>query len=240
MIDVVIPTRDPQNALKAFDSCKEWAASVTIVTRPEWGFTQQVESGWRGGKADFVLFLNDDCVMNEDAMRQMLGAMGDKEVGIVGPTLKCGDYQSTETNAPQEDGEYPLYITVRHLIGACMLVRRSMLTRLGGWNVNLKLHCSDLALCIEAWGQGFKCVWAIQAKVEHASRQTLDEAPEQEIKEIMAADHWRFVQIYPHEELSKDGVITLRGFKKGYQVVYPKDIEEQQKALAATQKIAGY
>ncbi len=230
-IDVVIPTRDPQNALKAFDSCKEWAESITIVTRPEWGFTQQVESGWRGGKAEYVLFLNDDCVMTPEAMQQMIGPMGDREVGIVGPTLNCGDYQSSEANAPQEDGEYPVYITVRHLIGACLLVRRTLLKRVGGWDTSLKLHCSDLALCISAWNIGFKCIWAVRAEVEHAGRQTIEEMPEDEFKELAARDHWLFVQKYPKEELSKDGVITLRGFKKGYQVVYPKDLATE-KALA--------
>ncbi len=240
MIDVVIPTRDPQNALKAFDSCKEWAASITIVTRPEWGFTQQVESGWRGGTSEYVLFLNDDCVMTPEAMQQMIGPMGDREVGIVGPTLNCGDYQSSEANAPQQDGEYPVYITVRHLMGACMLVRRSLLKRLGGWRTDLRLHCSDLALCIEAWTLGFKCVWAVQAKVEHASRQTIDEAPEQEIREILAADHWRFVEMYPNEKLSENGVVTLHGFNEGYQVVYPKDLATKEKALAVAPAATGY
>jgi len=231
LIDVVIPTRDPENALKAFDSCKGWAASISIVTRPEWGFTQQVDSGWRGGKAEYVLFLNDDCTVTDESIKGLLGPMGDPRVGIVGPTLRCGDYQESEENAPQEDGEYPVYITVRHLIGACLLVRRELLERVRGWDTDFVLHCSDLDLCIRAWEAGYKCVWAVRTKVEHASRQTIDEMPPEVFNEIAGLDHFHFVAKHPNEEVTKDGVITLRGFAKGYQVVYPKDLAKE-KALA--------
>lgn len=193
-----------------------------------------MDMGWRGGKNPYVLFLNDDCVVPEDAIKEMLGPFGDPEVGIVGPTLKCGDYQSDMVNAPQEDGEYPLYITVRHLIGACMLVRRTLLERIDGWDTDFRLHCSDLDLCIRAWEAGFKVVWAVQTKVEHVSRQTIDEMPEDEFREMAGMDHFHFVEKHPNEELSKNGVITLRGFGKGYKVVYPRDIEPREAlALAA-------
>lgn len=235
MIDVVIPTRDLDRAKGAVFSCRGWADSISIVMRPEWGFTQQVDSGWRGGKGEFVLFLNDDCVVTDEAVREMLTPLSDPRVGIVGPTLHCGDYQSRIENAPQEDGEYPVFITVRHLIGACMLVRRSLLERINGWDTDFVLHCSDLDLCIRAWEAGYKSVWAVQTKVEHNSRRTLDEAPEEEIKQILATDHFHFVEKHPNEELSEKGVITLRGFAQGYQVVYPKDLSKRQESLAPVQ-----
>ena len=230
MIDVVIPTRSLARAQAAVDSCS-FASSVTVVMVPEWGFTRQVDQGWRGGTSPYVLFLNDDCVVNDAAIKEMLGPFGDPNVGIVGPTLRCGDYQSDIVNAPMEDGEYPLYVTVRHLIGACMLVRRTLLEKINGWDTDLKLHCSDLDLCIRAWEAGYRVVWAVQTRVDHASRQTIDEMPHEDFVELAGGDHWRFVEKHPTEELSKNGVITLRGFGKGYKVVYPKDMEPRE-ALA--------
>lgn len=227
MIDVVIPTRDPENAVKAFDSCKLWSESVSLVVRPEWGFTKQVDMGWRGGFGEFVLFLNDDCTITEENIQKMMMPFSDPNVGIVGPTLHCGDYQCKKENAPQEDGEYPLYITVRHLIGACMLVRRELLERIDGWDTDFVLMCSDLDLCIRAWDVGYSCVWAVQAKAEHESKKTVSEIPEDELDFISTSDGWLFKQKYPDEELFNNRVITLRGFSEGYKVVYPKDIKQK-------------
>lgn len=232
MVDVVIPTRDLQRAERAARSVKGWADSVTLVMRPEWGFTKQVDSGWRGGKAEFVLFLNDDCEVGEDAMHKMLWPMSDPDVGIVGPTLHCGDFQCSEENAPMEDGEYPLYITVRHLIGACMLVRRSLLDKIGGWDTEFVLMCSDLDLCIRAWQAGYRCVWAVKAKADHISKATVNEVPAEELEELMCADGWLFTQKHPDEPTNNNRVITLRGFGKGYKVVYPKDLSKRQESLA--------
>jgi GT2 family glycosyltransferase len=183
--------------------------------------------GWRGGSAPFVLFLNDDCEIDEENIEKMLTPFGDPNVGIVGPTLHCGDYQCREENAPMENGEYPLYITVRHLIGACMLVRREVLERIDGWDTDFILMCSDLDLCIRSWEAGYSSVWAVTAKADHVSKQTVSEIPEDELDHISTSDGWRFKQKYPDEELFNNRVITLRGFGDGYKVVYPKDIKEK-------------
>ena len=222
MIDAVIPTRDLRRASGAIRSLDGLVGSVTLVMRPEWGFTRQVDDGWRATSAPLVLFLNDDCQVNRDALWAMTAIMANPEVGMVGPTLPCGDFQSDRRNAPRKDGEAPLYLQVRHLIGACLLVRRETLERIGGWDTEFILHCSDLDLCIRAQDAGYRAVWAVGAEVGHESRATINEMPDDERKRLVAHDHWLFVRKHPQEPLSKThGVKALMALPKGNRAIYP-------------------
>lgn len=233
MIDVVIPTRFLERAQRAVESVMPYASSVTIVMHPEWGFTKQVDEGWRGGNSELVLFLNDDCVMNDDALELMIGLMRNPEIGIIGPTLPCKDFQSNKDNAPREHGDSPIAITVRQLIGACLLVRREVLEKLDGWDTDFLLHCSDLDLCIRAQDAGYRVVWAVAAEVEHESGATIDAMPDELRKEMILRDHWRFVEKHPTERFTKHGVQVQAGFERGYKVIYPRDI-----AMTTAQTVA--
>lgn len=170
--------------------------------RPEWGFTRQVEDGWKATTQPFVLFLNDDCIVNRDALWTMLLAMTDPKVGIVGPSVPCGDFQADPRLAPEP------YTEVRHLIGACLLVRREVLERIGGWDTEFVLHCSDLDLCIRAQEAGYKVVWASEARVGHTWRATISEMPDETRREIVAKDHWLFARKHP-SDLTQQGVKAL-------------------------------
>lgn len=220
MIDVVIPTRNLDRAQAAVDSVRPFADSVVLVMRPEWGYTQAVDDGWRATRSEFVLFLNDDCVVSERALKEMLALLRDPTVGIVGPTLNCGDFQRSKENAPKQDGKYPLAMTVRHLIGACLLVRREVLEKLDGWDTDFVLHCSDLDLCIRAQDAGYHCVWAVQVEVEHESRKTIEEMPPEVRREIIIRDHWLFVKKHPHERYTKHGIQVQMGIPEGNLVLY--------------------
>lgn len=215
MIDVVIPTRHldrvilpPQDGL---------VDSVTLVMRPEWGFTRQVEDGWKGTTAPFVLFLNDDCAVTEINLAELMIPMADPSVGIVGPTLQCGDYQSNpfKAHVPQEAGQLPLYITVHHLVGACLLVRRSALVQVAGWDTDFILHCSDLDLCIRMREASYKVVWAVRTVVEHEAHVTLDEMPQ----DIRAALVQQDEETYQRKHPTERGVMAQRGYG---QAIYPE------------------
>ncbi len=188
--------------------------SVVVVVRPEWGFTQQVESGWKATTEPLVLFLNDDCEVDGENLAALVAPMSDPTVGIVGPTLRCGDFQSNPFHAevPLKEGRLPLYITVRHLIGACLLVRRSLLKEIGGWDTDFVLHCSDLDLCIRAWRAGYKVMWAVRTVVEHEAHKTLDEMPQELKAEIVAKDEEMFRAKHPNERMSPGAITAQREF----------------------------
>ena len=200
MIDVVIPTRNLALADKAMKSC-DWSESITIVSRPEFGFTAAVDQGWRGGKAELVLFLNDDCQMNIDAVSAMKMALRDPNVGIVGPTLRCGDFQSNPLAAevPLKDGKLPDYIEVRHLIGACLMVKRSVLEEIDGWDTDYILYCSDLDLCDRAKAAGYSSVWAVNTTVEHIAHATILALPVEVRDQIINQDRFLWHSRHPGE-----------------------------------------
>jgi hypothetical protein len=214
--------RDARNAVR---SCiKAGVDSIVVVTRLTWGFTRQVDDGWKAVPEEYVLFLNDDCEISKENLKALLLPFGDPSVGIVGPTIRCGDYQSNPTAAeiPLKDGNQPLYIEVRHLIGACLLVRRSMLEQIGGWDTDFVLHCSDLDLCIRAWAAGYKVIWAVQTVVGHEDHVTLDLMPQELRDEIVKKDEELYLTKHPYEQHGADGgPLAKRGYGQAVYALTP-------------------
>lgn len=195
--------------------------------RPEWGYTRQVEDGWKATTAPFVLFLNDDCVVNAGNLAALMAPMMDPKVGIVGPTLACGDFQSSpwSVRVPLKDGHLPIYISVKHLIGACLLVRRSMLKEIGGWDTDFVLHCSDLDLCIRAWRAGYRVIWAVRMIVAHVAHETLKEIPQETFDQMVAKDETVFRAKHPNEKMPNGRPQAQRRFGRA---VYQALTEETQ------------
>ena len=197
------------------------------MMRPEWGYTRQVEDGWKATTAPFVLFLNDDCLVNQGNLGALMAPMIDPKVGIVGPTMTCGDFQGSPWAArvPTKDGFLPLYISVKHLIGACLLVRRTVLEEIGGWDTDMALHCSDLDLCIRTWQAGYRVIWACRMIVAHVAHETLKEIPEEIFKEIVAKDEQVFRDKHPNERMPSGRPRAQRRFGRA---VYQALTEEAQ------------
>jgi N-acetylglucosaminyl-diphospho-decaprenol L-rhamnosyltransferase len=151
------------------------------------GFARGCNEGWRGGDAPFVLFLNPDAQIDAasvDRLRAVLdsepriGAAAPRIVGDDGalaysqrhfPRLRSGFAQALflhrvfrtaswtdelvrDPAAYQRPGE-PDWVS-----GACVMVRRADLERLGGWDERFFLYREDIDLCrrLRASGLGIR------------------------------------------------------------------------------------
>jgi ADP-heptose:LPS heptosyltransferase/GT2 family glycosyltransferase len=137
---------------------------------------------------DFLLFLNDDIEIVEEGWLEALLEHGQRtEVGAVGPQLlyanrlvqhagmfltgEVGHARHAFRNLTEDDpGYFGLALTQRNVIavtGACLLTRKDVFQKLGGFDEAHKVVNNDLDYCLKAWERGLLIVFTPYAKLIH-------------------------------------------------------------------------
>lgn len=148
------------------------------------GFAHGCNVGWRAGSAEYVLFLNPDARLDAESLARLAAVLdGSGSVGIVGPRIMASDgaldfsqrrfprLRSTFAHAlflnrafprsqwasemVRDPAAYERPASPEWISGACMLVRRSLLERVGGWDEEFFLYCEDKDLCFAARAAGY-------------------------------------------------------------------------------------
>ncbi len=160
------------------------------------GFATGCNIGWRAGASPHVLFLNPDAEIDEESLLRLVAVLDERpEAAIAAPRIlgEDGEVQlslrrfprlrSTYAQAffldrvrPQaawademirDTGHYDRPGPQEWVSGACMLVRRETLERLGGWDGGFFLYCEDIDLCRRVHDLGLEVYYEPAAVVRH-------------------------------------------------------------------------
>jgi O-antigen biosynthesis protein len=169
---------------------KVWVAQNAdkVVDMPD-AFNWSVFNNRAADIADgeFLLFLNDDIeITQDDWLDVLLESAQRPEVGLTGPRLLYPDGKVQHagmflaTNgigrhafrfaAPDEPGYFGLALAQRNVMavtGACMLVRREVFERLGGFDEQHQIVNNDLDLCLRVHKAGLLTVYTPHATLTH-------------------------------------------------------------------------
>jgi hypothetical protein len=188
------------------------------------GFGHGCNVGWRRGASPAVLFLNPDARIDALSLGRLANVLAeDARAGIAGPRIvdEQGslDYsirrfpRLTSTYAQalflhrlapraawvdevvRDDACYEVPADVEWISGACMLVRRSLLETLGGFDEGFFLYCEDKDLCRRAWSEGFTVRYAPQAQAVHVGGVS---APRGDLLPVLAASRIRYARKHSH------------------------------------------
>ena len=138
---------------------------------------------------EFVLLLNNDtAVLHEDWLDEMVGHALRPEVGVVGARLLLGDgrvqhagvilglrnaaaehvYGGEAADSPGYFGRALLTQNLSAVTGACLLVRKQILTQLGGFDEQVfPVAFNDIDFCCRVGRAGLKTVWTAFATLLH-------------------------------------------------------------------------
>ncbi len=142
---------------------------------------------------EYLVFLNDDTeIIDGEWLSSMLEHAQRKEVGIVGCKLLYKDSTIqhagvvigvNELGLPSDVGghcykhspdSFDGYFGTPHLIrdvgavsAACMMVRKSVFTKLGGFDETLAVDFNDVDLCLNARNHGYSVVYTPYATLIH-------------------------------------------------------------------------
>ncbi|MDP3985301.1 MAG: glycosyltransferase family 2 protein [bacterium] len=170
------------------------------------GFGPANNIGIRAARGRFVVFLNPDIVILDDALDQLVRYLERRpDVGIVGPQLVNPDgtvqhscYRFHEPLIPvyrrtplgktavgkralesflMTDWDHKTERPVDWLLGACMMVRREVLERIGPFDEQFFLYFEDTDLCRRAWEQGVQVVYQPNIRMVHYHRRESADAP---------------------------------------------------------------
>ena len=198
------------------------------------GFSYGNNVGMRLGRAPFVLFLNPDATIDQESLRKLVDAFKDDETAIVAPRILNTDgsvsfslrrfprLRSTFAQAlflhrlfPRASWTDEVVRDVRAyevsgspdwVSGACMLVRREMLSRVGGWDSGFFLYGEDIDLCRRVRRAGGDICFVPDAIARHEGGAS---GPRAALMPVLAASRIRYAQKHQRpvvRELERLGV----------------------------------
>ena len=158
------------------------------------GFASACNLGLKRAVSENMLLLNPDCRVKDGAVDHLITALRSVDhIGMVGPLLINGDgseqvggrrklptpslvlaatlrrllgFRSLDfllNHDPLPEGP----VDVEAISGACMMVRREMITDIGLLDEGYFLHCEDLDWCMRVWRGDWKVLFVPDAKVVH-------------------------------------------------------------------------
>jgi N-acetylglucosaminyl-diphospho-decaprenol L-rhamnosyltransferase len=184
------------------------------------GFAYGCNAGWCAGDATYVLFVNPDARLDEASLRRLVQVLDeDERVGVVAPRIldENGSLEHSQRRFPRLSSTYAHALFLHRLFpraawaselvrdpaayerpgspewvsGACLLVRRSVLKSIGGWDDGFFMYCEDKDLCRRIRSAGWDVRYEPAATVTHAGGQS---APRSSLLPVLAASRVRYAR----------------------------------------------
>ncbi|HEU4971979.1 MAG TPA: glycosyltransferase family 2 protein [Gaiellaceae bacterium] len=185
-------------------SVPELPAEVRVLENPRpLSLAANVNLGTAATSGEYVLNVNPDAIVEPGAVTALM-AFADEHprCGIAGPQLRWpdGSWQPSRRRFPTVRGTIvrrtplrrlrPPYETQREhyelaerpiepvqadwMLGAFLLMRRTMLDEIDGWDPGFRHYCEDIDLCYRAAEAGWERWYVPQAVVAHAYAAVID------------------------------------------------------------------
>lgn len=182
------------------------------------GFGHGCNVGWRTGTAPYVLFLNPDARIAAVAVEQLAARLNDDPgLGAVGPKIlhEDGSLDCSQRREPRLRTTYAQALFLHRLFpqaswtdevirdprsydvpgapdwvsGACLLVRRTVLEELKGFDEGFFMYCEDVDLCHRLRVAGHGLRYEPSALVIHTGGAS---APRPSLLPVLAASRLRY------------------------------------------------
>ena len=156
---------------------------VRIARSENGGFAKGCNEGWRAGSAPLVLFLNPDATIDAESLGRLRRVLEeDERIGAVAPKIvypngsityslrRFPRLRSTFARAiflhrilpratwtdeiVRDERKYERPRSAEWVSGACLMVRRTALEELDGWDEEFFLYSEDIDLCRRLWRSG--------------------------------------------------------------------------------------
>jgi len=168
----------------------------TIQSKSNDGFAVGNNLGIKQVKGEYVMILNPDIAVVPGALEKMVNFMQEnQQVGIIGPRLinpdgsvqySCRRFPSLMTplyrrtflgkllfakkpliDYLMKDFDHEEKIEVDWLFGACLLIRKSVMDKVGLFDERFFMYFEDLDLCRRVWQAGFKIIYFAKVEMVH-------------------------------------------------------------------------
>ncbi|ERM92717.1 hypothetical protein O163_03720 [Caldanaerobacter subterraneus subsp. yonseiensis KB-1] len=200
-----------------------------ISNKKNLGYAKAVNQGYKISRGEFIIICNSDIIVPKefDFIRLINKFKSDEDIGVMGPQLlyKNGSWQRSYGNVPNAKSALKdlLFITkineliekinfklnkqkekqVSYIVGAFLIVRRSVFERLNGWDESFFFYAEDCDFCYRTQIQGFKVLFVPSFKVIHIGGSSSSAINVRKYKQIQARSNLLFVKKHFKKDLPK-------------------------------------
>ena len=164
-----------------------------IHNNVNFNFSNSCNIGAADAAGEYIIFLNDDIeILTHDWVERLLNHFYKNHVGVVGAKLLYpnGKIQHAgvvfNRGCPDHvaDGldDYPGYFFSAYsarnfsaVTGACLMIRKSLFDKIGGFNEILASNFNDIDLCLRVRGEGYFVVLEPSCRLTHMTSMSRDD-----------------------------------------------------------------
>jgi GT2 family glycosyltransferase len=167
---------------------KDFPSILLIENKINKGFAGGNNDGLKITKGDYLMLLNSDTIVQENAIEKMVKFLDENnEVVMLGPKLlnKYGNFQeSCRRNLPDIKNSFLYIFSINKnkykthkdenvsgyteaISGAVMMFRRSVYEKIGGLDERYFMYAEDLDYCKQVFNLGWKTYYLSEAKIIH-------------------------------------------------------------------------
>jgi N-acetylglucosaminyl-diphospho-decaprenol L-rhamnosyltransferase len=182
---------------------ERFPGATVVANRENIGFGQANNRAFERARGKYLLVLNPDTVVERDALRELVRlADANPNVGAIGPRLEYpdGSFQHSAFKFPgfrqaffgffdvipidsSLNGRFPPEryqrpFRAEHLLGACLLLRREALDRVGWFDPGYFMYFEETDLCARLHEAGWLNLYTPSARVTHVQGTTTSADPE--------------------------------------------------------------
>ncbi|MBL7106982.1 MAG: glycosyltransferase family 2 protein [Phycisphaerae bacterium] len=185
---------------------KEFSQVVCIANNDNRGFAGANNQGIEIAKGEYLLFLNPDTIIHKGTLDYLVDFMdNNKEAGACGPQLlnEDGSIQRSVRRFPSfrgalyrftflkyfkifkkdyrnwlaRDFDHKSQIEVDQLMGAALLVRKSITDNIGGFDERYFMYYEEVDLCCRIKHDGWQIVFLPQVRITHLGGRSSQQIP---------------------------------------------------------------
>jgi GT2 family glycosyltransferase len=185
---------------------------VNLISNKEnLGFAKANNLGSEQAKGRYILFLNPDTILPSGSLSNLMNfAEAHPDYGLIGPRILNPDGSLQRSCWPGFPGigmtisdafflwklkKFPKFFTfeyslrelgisrqVAHLLGACILIRRTAWEKIGAFDEMYYMYYEETDLCFRATNQGWKVVYYPDTEIIHYGQMSSRQIPEKSLQ----------------------------------------------------------
>jgi GT2 family glycosyltransferase len=170
---VVVDNASPDNTLEVL---RKFGPRIRLIeNRENVGFGRGCNQGFAAARGHYLYFLNPDAELTSDTALQTLCRVMEEHPtwGIAGTRVvqTNGEIEAPSLSYPDQDRVMTDFASlpgsIAWVIGASMIVRRSVFEHLGGFDPSFFMYGEETDLCLRARRAGFEIGYVEDVEVRH-------------------------------------------------------------------------
>ena len=201
---------------------KDFQNIILIKNSINVGYAGGCNSGTKIAKGDWLLFLNPDVQITNQQIFKMVDQAEKNNFDAASPNPGSTNYQKplpsllsllVEFTPLNRLYNFKNFITLRTLFGGCLLIKRLVLKKLGGWDEKFFLWFEDSDLTKRLYDKNYKVGW-LNTRVSHIGGASFKKFGDKEARKIF----FNSMSLYAKKHFSYAGRFIVNLLKLKYTI----------------------